>query len=90
MVQNNLDTKISLRNIIDGDLPIFFKQQKHKDATWMAAFISRDPEDRESFDKHWANVRNDENIDIRTILFNDLVAGNIVSYIMDERRVVGY
>jgi RimJ/RimL family protein N-acetyltransferase len=81
---------IELRNIIESDLQIFFEQQKEKESIWMAAFISRDPENREEFNKHWDKIRNNDSILIKTILYNDNVAGNIVSFMMDEHREVGY
>ncbi len=78
---------IKLRKVKASDLPIFFKQQMDPDATHMADFPSHE---REEFMIHWAKIlHNDDNV-IRTILNNNQVAGNIVSFIKDEKREVGY
>jgi RimJ/RimL family protein N-acetyltransferase len=79
--------EVQLREVIDDDLPIFYEQQLDPDATAMADFPSRD---RESFMAHWAkNRQNTSNIH-RTILFKGEVAGNIVSWLQDGEREVGY
>ena len=55
----------------------------------MAAFIFRDPNDRNAFDLHWKKIRNNNEILIRSILFEDQVAGNIESFMMDGKREIG-
>lgn len=79
--------KIQLRDVIDSDLPIFFEQQNDPEANEMAAFPARD---WESFMAHWAKIRMNENVLLKTILDNGQVAGNIVSFEMDGKREVGY
>jgi RimJ/RimL family protein N-acetyltransferase len=78
---------ITLRDVIESDLPILFEQQLDPEATAMAAFPSRD---RESFMAHWAKIMADEKVILRTILFDTQVAGSIVSWEMDGEREVGY
>ena len=48
-----IGTGVSLRNVNESDLDLFFRFQLDKEANYMAAFTSRDPSDREAFDKHW-------------------------------------
>lgn len=78
-MENSINKK-SLRNVIDSDLQIFFEQQLDPDANQMAAFTSKDPADREAFDTKWEKIQADKTITIRTILFNDDVAGHVVSH----------
>ena len=78
---------IQLRDVIDSDLPIFFEQQNEPEANEMAAFPARD---REAFMAHWAKIRMNENILLKTILYNGEVAGNVVSFEMEGKREVGY
>ena len=78
---------VQLRDVIDSDLPIFYEHQNDPVANQMAAFPARD---REAFMAHWARIRTDESNIMRTILYNGLVAGNIVSFLMDDNREVGY
>jgi len=71
---------ILLREVITDDLPIFFEQQLDPDANWMAAFTAKDPTDRGAFDAHWAKVRADKGITIRTILLDGQVAGSVLCH----------
>jgi len=56
----------------------------------MAAFTSRDPSDQEAFKAHWQKIMVDNSVIIRTIVFDDLVAGYILSYLDEEKPEVGY
>ena len=78
---------IQLRDVIDGDLPIFFGHQADSEANQMAAFPARD---QDAFKAHWAKIRTNENVLIRTVLYDGQVAGNIVSFEIEGHREVGY
>jgi RimJ/RimL family protein N-acetyltransferase len=79
-LNNRLSNEIKIRNIIESDLQVFFEQQLDPDANQMAAFTSKDPADRRAFDTKWEKILADDTITIRTILFNDAVAGHVVSH----------
>ena len=79
--------EIILRDVTESDLPILFEQQLDPEATAMAAFPSRD---RDAFMKHWAKIMADEKVIVKTIEYNDQVAGSIVSWEMLGEREVGY
>jgi RimJ/RimL family protein N-acetyltransferase len=81
---------VVLREVRDDDLPIFFAQQLDPEANWMAAFTPRDPSDREAFMEHWAKIRADGTIALRTILFAGQVAGSIVCFSDFGEPEVGY
>jgi RimJ/RimL family protein N-acetyltransferase len=87
MAKSTANNDIRLREVIEDDLPIFYEQQLDPDATAMADFPSRE---REAFMAHWAKIRQVESGIHRTILFGDEVAGNIVSWLQDGQREVGY
>ena len=53
----------------------------------MADFPARD---REAFDVHWARILADDTLTKKTIVFEEQVAGNAVSWSQDGRRLVGY
>lgn len=78
---------IRLRDVIEGDLPIFFEHQREPDANQMAAFP---PRARDAFMTHWAKILGDDSVTIKAILFSGQVAGNIVSWERDRKRLVGY
>ena len=46
----------------------------------MAAFTVKDPIDYEAFMTRWQRILIDETIRIRTIIYNDAVAGSVLSY----------
>jgi RimJ/RimL family protein N-acetyltransferase len=78
---------VSLREIHDSDLPIFFEHQLDRDATRMAAFPSRD---HEAFMTHWAKIRTDPANIVKTVLYCGQVAGHIGSWEQDGERLIGY
>jgi RimJ/RimL family protein N-acetyltransferase len=78
---------ILLRDVIASDLPIFFEQQLDPVANQMAAFPARE---REAFMAHWTKILADETNILKTILFDEQVAGNIVSWQHSGEREVGY
>jgi len=80
-------TEIILRDPIESDLPIFFDQQLDPEANAMAAFT---PRPREIFMEHWHKIMRDRTGFLKTILYNGLVAGNIVCWAQDENYLVGY
>lgn len=79
--------EVRLRAVEDGDLDVLFDQQADPEATAMAAFPARD---RERFDAHWAKIRVDDTVVLRTILADGVVAGYIGSWPDDGRRLLGY
>jgi RimJ/RimL family protein N-acetyltransferase len=80
--------QIQLRDVIESDLPIFYKQQLDSEATAMAAFPSRN---EEAFMSHWKNkILANDSVQVKTILFNGEVAGNIVCFEQLGEREVGY
>ena len=84
MSERTQDGEVTLREVADGDVPVFFEQQLDPDANHIAAFTSRKPADRAAFDAHWARIRADDSVNIRTILLDGQVAGYVASYIEAE------
>lgn len=82
-----MPNNVTFRDVTESDLSIFFEQQLDPEATEMAAFASRDSE---SFMTHWAKIMADKSVILKTIVFDDQVAGNIVCWEQDGEREVGY
>lgn len=78
---------VKLREVQKSDLAIFFEQQLDPLATEMAAFPARD---QDAFMAHWNKIMMDETIILKTILFDEQVAGNLVSFVLSGEREVGY
>ena len=79
MVMNNKITQptVTLRALLDDDLPILFEQQRDPVAVQMAAFTAKDPDDWPAYLAHMAKVRADPTITNRVILVEGEVAGSI-------------
>ena len=78
---------VRLRPVEDDDLPIFLAHQDDPIAAAMAAFPTRAPD---VFYEHWATIRADPTNYTRTIVADGEVVGDIVSWLDDGRRQVGY
>ncbi len=80
-----------VRAVIPSDIPIFFEQQRDPEGQRMAAFISRDPDDRAAFTEQWDRILVDDTVVARTILWGqDEIAGYVASFVRLERREVCY
>jgi RimJ/RimL family protein N-acetyltransferase len=73
--------------VSEGDLPLFFEHQRDPEANRMASFPARN---RDAFMAHWSRILADPGVLVQTILVNEQVAGNIVSWESEGRRLVGY
>src|SRR5438874_11959410 len=78
---------VVLREVVDSELPIFFEHQRDPEAARLAAFPSRD---HDAFMTHWAKLRREPSNIIRTIVCDGQVAGNIGSWIAEDKRLIGY
>jgi RimJ/RimL family protein N-acetyltransferase len=79
---------VTLRDVTEADLPVFFEFQRDPVANEMAAFPARD---REAFMEHWTtNIMGNDAARKRTILLDGDVVGNILSWADPEETLVGY
>jgi RimJ/RimL family protein N-acetyltransferase len=78
---------IRLRPVEDADLPILYEHQADPQAAAMAAYPSKSLPD---FMTHWAAIRTDPTNITRTIEADGIVVGNMLSWIDDDHRDVGY
>jgi RimJ/RimL family protein N-acetyltransferase len=79
-----LTSGVLLRDVAEGDLPIFFEQQLDPAANHMAAFTAKDPGDKDAFTAHWNRILDDDAITKKAILFEGHVVGHVASF-TDER-----
>ncbi|MGW6007980.1 GNAT family N-acetyltransferase [Streptomyces sp. NPDC055210] len=82
--------EISLRELQDSDLPVFWAQLTDPELQHMAAVTRRYHYDRGHFDQHWAKVRSDPSVLLRTILADDAVAGHAAVFGSPSAREVTY
>ena len=76
-----------MRPVRPDDLPIHFEHQRDPVSAALAAFPSRD---RPAFDAHWARILRNDAVVARTIVHDGEVVGNVVSFLQDGDRQVGY
>lgn len=81
---------LTLRGVREEDLLIFFEHQRDPVARWMAAFVARDPDDREAFMLLWQGLLAEDVIRLRTVLLEDRVAGCVMGYEEAGRAEVSY
>jgi len=79
-----------LREVVEDDLPWFFDFQLDRDANYMAAFIARDPTNREAFTAHWKKILADPTTINRTIVCDGQVVGSVSSYETSGKPEVTY
>jgi len=60
--------QVTLRELREDDLPVYFAHSNEPEGIWMAAFTTKDPSDRAHFEAHWARIRADPTIVGRTIV----------------------
>jgi len=82
--------KISLIKSTAEHLPIFFQNQTDSEANQMAAFTSKDPNDKEAYINKWTKHLNSDSITMRTILQDDEIVGTICTYPMHEELHITY
>lgn len=89
-MNNRMARDIQLRDVEEGDLPIFFEQQLDSAANYMAAFTAENPADRHAFMAHWTKVLGDGTITKKTILFAGHVVGNILNFEQFGKPAISY
>lgn len=82
-----MTNNVRLRDVIVNDLPVFYEHQLDPVAARMADFPVRE---RDPYMAHWAEILDDVSIFKQSILFNEELAGNIVSCVQSGDREVGY
>jgi RimJ/RimL family protein N-acetyltransferase len=76
-----------LRPVTDADVEIFFGFQLDAEA---AAMIPLPVRDHATHAAHWARIRADAETVTQTIEVDGQVAGNLLCFVHDGRRVIGY
>lgn len=82
--------QVVLRELEDGDLDGLFAQMRDAESVEMAAFVSRDPDDREAFDAHMARVRSTPGIVNRAITRDGHLVGSIASFVIEGDTEITY
>ena len=89
-MQNGPNQDLILRDVVEDDLPLFFEFQLDPNANHMAAFIARDPTDRDAFIAHWHKILVLPTSINQTIVCDGQVVGSVASYEMSGKPEVTY
>ena len=81
---------ITLRPVVESDLPVFFAQQSDAEARRMVAFCSAELGDLAAFLVKWRAMLSDEAVLCRTIELAGAVAGNVGCFMQFDRPSIGY
>jgi RimJ/RimL family protein N-acetyltransferase len=76
--------------VTPGDLDVLFEFGRDGESVRMAAFTSKDPDDRAAFDAHWTKLLADPTVRVRTIVADSAVVGSVVSFVLDGQREVAF
>ncbi|NUW33984.1 GNAT family N-acetyltransferase [Nonomuraea sp. SMC257] len=79
---------VSLRDVTDDDLEVFFEQEQDPEATRRSRFPARE---RDRFMTHWRTaILADPTVLVQAVVVDGALAGNVVAWWEGERRFVGY
>ncbi|MFB6978140.1 GNAT family N-acetyltransferase [Streptomyces scopuliridis] len=81
---------ISLREVRDSDLPVFWEHLSDPASQHVAAVTREYHYDRGRFDAHWARIRSNPAVLVRTVLSDDEVVGHAAVYGPPDEREVTY
>jgi RimJ/RimL family protein N-acetyltransferase len=84
---NSSNPVVTLREVVETDLPIFYTHQLDPEGARMVGFPSRD---WDAHVAHWRKIMGIPSTILRTILVDGEVAGNLLSFEHDGWREVGY
>lgn len=88
MTNNKLDIK--LRRTEVADLDILFQFQLDKEASYIAAFMPKDPADKTAYLTKHTKLLNDPIIHNRTIIVNNMIVGSVAKFIMENEAEITY
>ena len=86
MTNNN----ITLTKTEIDDLNTFFEFQLDKEANYLAAFTSKDPNDKTAYIEKYTKHLADPTINMQTIKVNDVIAGSIAKFVMENEAEITY
>lgn len=81
---------ITLTETEKDDLNAFFQFQLDKEANYLAAFASKDPNDKAAYIEKYAKFLTDPTINMRTIKINDEIVGSIAKFVMENDSEITY
>lgn len=86
-MENN---NITLTKTEKEDLELFFQFQLDKEANYLAAFTSKDSNDKTAYIEKYSKFLSDPEKNLRTIRVNNEIAGSISKFILENEAEITY
>lgn len=84
------NSHITLTETEIDDLNSFFEFQLDKEARYLAAFNSKNPNDKAAFIAKYAKLLTDPTVNMQTIKVNAEIAGRVSKFILDDKAEITY
>ena len=81
---------ITLTKTEKDDLDALFQFQLDKEANYLAAFTSKDPNDKAAYIEKYTKLLADPTINMRTIKANDEIIGSVAKFVMENEAEITY
>jgi ribosomal-protein-alanine N-acetyltransferase len=81
---------ITLSETTKEDLNVLFLFQLDEDANYLAAFTSKDPNDKAAYIEKYSKLLNDPTVNNRTIRVNGEIAGSIAKFVRENDAEITY
>lgn len=81
---------ITLTETEKDDLNAFFQFQLDKEANYLAAFTAKDSNDKTTYIEKYTKFLTDPTINMRTIKVNNVIAGSIAKFVMENEAEITY
>jgi RimJ/RimL family protein N-acetyltransferase len=81
---------LTLRDVYESDLAVFFQHQQDPVANYMAAFTAEDPSDHQAFLDHWSRILADDSTLTQSISFDGAVVGHVATFEQFGEREITY
>ncbi|MGW5703215.1 GNAT family N-acetyltransferase [Amycolatopsis japonica] len=82
--------EVALRSVEDRDLDTLYELMRDPESVRMAAFVARDPDDREAFDRHMAKLRTSPDLIVRAVTGDGRFLGTIGRFFVEGDSEITY
>lgn len=73
-----------IRDLRKDDLDAIFEMQRNPESRWMAAFSSKDPDDRQAFLSHMSKIAADNEVIYKVVESENQVAGIVGKWVSES------
>jgi len=88
MTSDKLDIKLRRTEI--SDLDSLFLFQLDKEASYLAAFMPKDPTNKSAYMTKYSKLLSDPTINNQTILIDNVIVGSIAKFVMEGKAEITY